>query len=343
MRRARIKADGAGYYHGVSRIIERRMILGEVEKERFLKLMRNLAAFGGLTILSYCLMTNHFHILLYVPQREDVSDETLLQRLRHILSAAEVDFIARQLQEYRSRQGQDMAADSLKVRFTYRMYDLSEFFKALKQQFSQFYNAKNDRRGPLWEERFKSVLVEAASETLLTMAAYIDLNPVRAGMVQDPKDYRYSSYGAALGGSPDARQGLQDLIHLTGEHSQPTWDQAQRTYRQRLYAAGSQKGVDAQGRPIRQGFTRDQIEKVVQEGGRLPLHDILRCRVRYFTDGLAVGRQEFVESVFVRYRGQFGAKRKTGARPLRFGEWDDVCSLRDLRLQVVSCGEGPFS
>ena len=85
------------------------------------------------------------------------------------------------------------------------MYDISEFFKALKQQFSQFSNTRNDRRGPLWEQRFKSVLVEPSLKALLTVAAYIDLNPIRAGMRSDPKDCRFSSYGAAIGGSRNAR------------------------------------------------------------------------------------------------------------------------------------------
>ena len=73
MRGARIKAEGAGYYHGMSRIIERRQILREPEQERLYQLMRSLAAFGGLNILSYCFMSNHFHILAHVPERSEVS------------------------------------------------------------------------------------------------------------------------------------------------------------------------------------------------------------------------------------------------------------------------------
>ena len=82
MRGARIKAEGAGYYHCMSRIIERRMILKDTEKELLLTIMRNLAAFGGLEVLAYVCLTNHFHILTYVPERQDVSDEELLKRLR---------------------------------------------------------------------------------------------------------------------------------------------------------------------------------------------------------------------------------------------------------------------
>ena len=63
MRHARIKADGAGYYHCMSRIIERRFVLGDAEKERLLNRMRRLAAFGGIEILAYSFLSNHFHVL----------------------------------------------------------------------------------------------------------------------------------------------------------------------------------------------------------------------------------------------------------------------------------------
>ena len=335
MRSARIKADGAGYYHCLSRIIERRMILQEGEKERLLTLMRNLAAFGGLDILAYCLMTTHYHIFAYVPERRDVSDKELLKRLLYIHTAREVEMIGKQLQDYRL-QKDDAGAEMLKKRFTYRMFDISEFMKAFKQQFSQYYNTRENRCGPLWEQRFKSILVEGSEDALLTIAAYIDLNPVRAGIVKDPKDYRYSSYGAAMGGNKEARQGLRRLMQAALGGGSLSWGKAQPEYRQRLYVQGRQKGLDPEGRPIRQGFTPEEVEKVVAAGGKLPMHELLRCRVRYFSDGLALGSQAFVDGVFARYRGQFGAKRRTGARPMRYGEWLSLCTLRDLRLSPVA-------
>jgi hypothetical protein len=334
MRNARIKAEGEGYYHGMSRIIERRRILGEAEKQRLLKLMRCLAAFGGLEILTYAFLTNHLHILVHVPARRDLSDEEFLQRLGFLLEAHEVEQIALQINDFR-QQGQVQAAESLKARFTYRMYDISEFFKALKQRFSQSYNRRSGRCGPLWEQRFKSILVEDSPQALLTMAAYIDLNAVRAGLVEDPKDYRYSGYGEAMGGSEQARLGLRRVMQGAAGR-RVSWGRAQRAYRQQLYVRGQQKGLDPEGRPIRHGFSPEQVEAVLQAGGRLPLHEVLRCRVRYFSDGLALGSQSFLEKLFQRYRAQFGAKRQTGARPMRFGDWGGLCTLRDLRLQPVA-------
>jgi len=58
--------------------------------------------------------------------------------------------------------------------------------------------------------------------------------------------------------------------------------------------------------------------------------------VRYFTDGVVIGTRGFVEEVFAKHRNQFGHKRKTGARPMKYGEWEGLCTVRDLRSMVVS-------
>jgi hypothetical protein len=68
------------------------------------------------------------------------------------------------------------------------MHNLSEFMKALLIRFTRWFNRTHERSGTLWEERFKSVIVESGVAAR-TIAAYIDLNPVRAGMVADPAEY----------------------------------------------------------------------------------------------------------------------------------------------------------
>jgi hypothetical protein len=89
---------------------------------------------------------------------------------------------------------------------------LSEFMKSVKQRFTRRHNAREGRRGTVWESRYSSVLVEEEERALRTMAAYIDLNPVRAGMVPDPADYRWSGYAEAMAGKARARRGLVRII-----------------------------------------------------------------------------------------------------------------------------------
>jgi hypothetical protein len=82
--------------------------------------------------------------------------------------------------------------------------------------------------------------------------------------------------------------------------------------------------------------TAAAVAQVIAERGALSLAQALRCRVRYFSDGVALGNRAFVNEVFQRHRGNFGPKRKEGARPLRYAAWGGLCSARDLRLAPIS-------
>jgi len=332
MREARIKAEGAGYYHIMSRAIEGRFIFGTPEKEFFRRLMRKLETFCGVRIVTYSILSSHWHILLDVPERQDIDDKKLLRRIRALYGKNTAKTVATELKAFQGK-GDLAAAERLKSSYTYRMYDLSEFCKCLKQRFSQYYNKKRDRCGPLWTQRFKSILVENSADALLTMAAYIDLNAVRAGLAQDPKNYRWCGYGEALGGSQRARAGLNHVMQTIGLGG--SWSQKRKEYRQHLYVQGGEKGLEEDGRPLRTGFSPEQVEKALNEGGKLDRHDLLRCRVRYFSDGLVLGSQAFVEGTFLRYRDRFGLKRETGARPMKYGRWNGLSTMRDLRKAVI--------
>jgi hypothetical protein len=82
-------------------------------------------------------------------------------------------------------------------------------------------------------------------------------------------------------------------------------------------------------------MTREQVQKVIAKGGKLSRFEMLRCRVRYFTDGVALGTKDFVEAVFKAERGRFGPNRKSGARRLNQIEAGDLRTLRALRVNVL--------
>ena len=86
MRFPRVKANGQGFYHCVSRVVEGRFIFetsghGSAEAERFIKLMRCLEAFSGVRVLTYVLMSNHFHLLCEVPEPRTLSEAEVLERI----------------------------------------------------------------------------------------------------------------------------------------------------------------------------------------------------------------------------------------------------------------------
>ncbi|MBL9126449.1 MAG: chemotaxis protein CheW, partial [Verrucomicrobiales bacterium] len=209
-----------------------------------------------------------------------------------------------------------------------------------KQRFTQWYNVRVGRKGTLWEDRFKSVLVDGAGRALATMAAYIDLNPVRAGIVRDPKDYRWSGYGEAMAGRKRAKVALQFVVTAARRGTEETVSRSLESYRQYIYLEGDarRESVNSDGRLARGALPAEEVEAVLKAKGKLPLVSYMHCRVRYFCDGAVFGSREFVEDVFRVYRARFGPKRSTGARPMRGLTESTLFTLRDLRVAVFGSG-----
>ena len=94
-------------------------------------------------------------------------------------------------------------------------FSISKTMQDIGREYVRFINRKYERTGTLWEGRFRSCLVE--SETyLLTCQRYIELNPVRAGMVKDPGDYWWSSYHSSALGKPSSIWHPHDLYLSLG-------------------------------------------------------------------------------------------------------------------------------
>ena len=344
-------------YHCVSRVVDRRFVFAERECEAFRMFMRMYENFSGCRVLSYCMMSNHFHLLLEVPPMVEggLGDEELLKRLSGLYSEAFVAGVAAELAAARTLAageiGESRVAE-IHARFTYRMHDLSQFMKGLLIRFTRWFNRTHSRTGTLWEERFKSVIVESGVAAR-TMAAYIDLNPVRAGMVKDPADYRWSSYGEAVGGGAKgngkkAREGLVRayLCDQGVGFEAEKWRDVSRMYRRLMgLSLGRKPGrAEVNGTGNKVGLiTQNTAEMLESEGNETVLKDLgmakmLRCRVRYFTDGAVIGSKEFVNEAFARSKERFGPKRKTGARRLK-GDSEPASgvlwSLRDLRKGIA--------
>lgn len=317
------------------------MLLGEVEKEGFVRIMRRMERFAGVEVLTYAVMGNHFHLLVRVPERQRFvarfdgkgGEEKLLGHLGLLYSKAWIGSLCRELEDLRKR-GMKREADALLERFKGRLCNLSGFVKELKERFSRWYNKHHGRKGTLWMDRYKSVLVEDG-DALRTMACYIDLNPLRAGLVDDPKDYRWCGYGEAVGGSKRARRGLCRVM----ERPLDSWNEGPvkkrkgslttaEWYRCWLFEDGTET-------PGRKGVKATTKREVKEQGGKLDRAGLLRCRVRYFSDGLAIGGKAFVEEAFQRQRRDFGPKRRNGARRIREAPAAGLFSLRALRVRSV--------
>jgi len=140
----RIEYTGA-FYHVTSRGNEQKDVFkSQKDREKFLEYLASATKRYGAIIHVYCLMSNHYHLLLETPEGN------LSQIMRHINGA-----------------------------------------------YTTYFNVKRKRAGHLFQGRYKAILVEA-DEYATELSRYIHLNPVRAGMVTSPEEYRWSSYGSYI-------------------------------------------------------------------------------------------------------------------------------------------------
>lgn len=350
MRTARLLGDGRSYYHVVSRVVDRRMVFQGRDKEVFRKILRNQEAFTGVRLVTYCLMSNHFHLLLEVPDRENLApldEEGLLAVLPLLHDATGVEHVRQELERARLA-GNEIWHRQILDRYERRRGNLSSFLKEVKLRVTFYMNKRLNRTGTLWEGRYKSVLVEDCERALLTISAYIDLNPVRAGIVAKPEDYRWCGYGEAVAGGHRAKRARAGLGLMLSEALQDPdfqtdspsgWQRTAARYRMFLYAEGREVSPDPDcGKAGRRGFTESAVEAVLEEKGAMAVPQVLRHRVRYFCDGAVLGTVGFVNAVFEREQREsrrFGEKRMTGARRMRGADWGELRVLRDLRKDVI--------
>lgn len=315
-------------YHVMSRTSCGQRLFGDREKAIFVKQMRRQAAFCGVELLAYCVMGNHFHLLVEVPDKQDVTNEELLRRYRELYGERQPASAPKpEVLETYLKEGGEMGRQ-LRERLLARMHDLSAFVRELKQRFGIWYNQVHGNKGTIWAERFKSVLVERSPEALSTVAAYIDLNPVRARLAGDPADYRFCSYAQAMGGDLSCRRGYERLFRL-----KRGWEDLIPSYRLILYGKGSNsKGATGKdGGLIEPG----RVEAVIRAGGRVTLAEVLRLRVRYFSDATALGSKEFLIRVGHYWRQAHGVGHKRDANRLRHADWGGLCGYRNLQVRPV--------
>ena len=171
-----IIAEQKAVYHVMSRTALDGFPLKDVEKDFMLELIKRFSALYFTEILGFCLMGNHFHLLVKMIPEHDFSDEDIQKRFEAFYGDSR-EFIEGQIPYWREK-----------------LSSLSEFVREIKVGFARYYNRRYNRRGYFWGDRFKSVIVDKG-ETLVNCLAYIDLNPLRAGIVDRPEEYRWSSLG----------------------------------------------------------------------------------------------------------------------------------------------------
>jgi REP element-mobilizing transposase RayT len=296
--------------HIISRVVGREFLLGEAEKDYFLKLIKRFSSGFFIRVNAFCIMSNHFHILLTWMDKEAAlaSKDELLDRYALIYP----DSPGPPEGAYDHKTGQIIPDEDGGIeRLRMRLGSVSDFVRELKQTFTRWYNKRNNREGYFWSQRYKSVAV-SLDEAQLVCSSYIDLNPVRAGLVEKPEDYRWSSLGLRVRSKAEAATFLYplSLTPMKGENESktrngfigsPSWlsplispnKEADNfsLYRVFVYKSG---GIKVEGKA---SIPPELVEAVVSYHGRLGISDRFRYRVKNISEGLAIGSYEWVRSL----------------------------------------------
>lgn len=233
-------------------------------------------------LAAFCVMGNHYHLVARFEAFRRLSRKELEEKARYFYLKPE------QTASWTEAQWR---------RFNQRLFDVSELMRNIQMAYAKWHNRRFHRRGAFWEGRFKSTLLtdlDAVQECLL----YVDLNPLRAGLVERPEEWtRSSAYLRDL----KKDEWLLALSEIFPE-AQP--DHVFQEYRARLIYRGAvptQSGAKA----IPDRVIREEEERGFERRG------VYRKRLRYFTDGLVVGSEESIRDWIshLRRRGKYLRRR----------------------------------
>jgi len=200
-RKSQISLEATPYYHCVSRCVRRAFLCGHdrftgrsfEHRRAFIEseLLR-LGQIFFLDVVGYAVMSNHFHVLLFIDQQaqQNATALDIVTRWHQVHRGNEVSakYLNNESLEQHEREQLDVYIDQWRD----RLCSISWYMRALNEKVARMANAEDDVTGRFWEGRFKcqALLDEQA---LLSCMAYVDLNPVRAAMAETPEKSEHTS------------------------------------------------------------------------------------------------------------------------------------------------------
>ena len=195
-------------HHLISRIAHRVYFLKEEERKDFLEIVRRAAEFTGIRLLGWCVMTNHFHVLAYLPAPMSIDEGEVLRRYGVLKGRVALAGIEMKISEWR-RTGDVWRVEEWLEAQRRRMYDIGSFMKIVKQWFTEEYNRRNAHMGTLWESSYYDRVVPMSTNELAKCLGYIHLNPIRAAATDKFDGYLWSSFSAFRKGDSTAEWGMR--------------------------------------------------------------------------------------------------------------------------------------
>ena len=183
-RESQISLETTRFYHCISRCVRQAFLCGNHpisgedlnhRKQWLLEYIKFLSSIFSIRVCAYAIMSNHYHLVLYVDleSSESWSDEEVFERWKRLFNRAIPD--ERMVNEWRRR-----------------LSDISWFMRCLNETIARDANKEEGCKGRFWEGRFKSqALVDEGA--LLSCMVYVDLNPIRSKLADTPEDSEFTS------------------------------------------------------------------------------------------------------------------------------------------------------
>ena len=320
-RSARLRYDrDLCYYHLMNRVAGDPDFLpfGEIEKERFFRLVLELATLYCLDLISVVVMSNHYHIVCAAPAEAPDKEE-----------------IQRRWRAYyvpKNRIEPDWDDPEVVAAWGARLRDISKFCHDLQQRFTCWYNRTRPkrRRGRLWADRFKNTILQSG-EAVWDCARYVEMNPVRAEICPIPGDYRFSTWGRYSG------SGTHPFAESAVRHLRPYLHQFYGDRAEDLDAAAVLREFEADMTRLtvaEAGGSSEEIaaaERAARKGSGFAL--TVRRRVRYWSDGAIIGSKQFVRELAAEliHRERAAKKRLARSRSAESGALARLHAWRFLR------------
>jgi putative transposase len=280
--------DSDAWYHLYSRTAGFKgeyPLSDDVPERRLVQTIQHYAAVYFCEVAAFCVMGNHYHLVARFEGFRDVSRGELCARARRMYSSR------------RSQRVIDGWSDDDWRRYHRRLFDVSEFMRNVQSSFARWYNQTYRRRGRFWADRFKSTYLQD-ERAVLDCMLYVELNPVRADIVERPEEWH--------GSSSRLRELGEDrwLVPLRRFCRGRNRAEALTEYRQRLYYRGSV--------PTREGqraISREVLDREIARG--FTTDGLFRKRLGYFVDGIVLGTETFIRERLARLREEGRYLRRT--------------------------------
>jgi REP element-mobilizing transposase RayT len=200
-RRSLVLLEETPYYHCVSRCVRRAFLCGidsltgksyEHRRQWIVDRMKQLADIFAIDICSYAVLSNHYHVILHVDTQlaAEWSDQEVIERWGQLFSLPVI--VQRYLAKEPITQAESDTVSELLTKWRNRLYDISWFMRCINEPIARQANKEDDCTGRYWEGRYKSQAL-LDEKALAACMAYVDLNPIRAGLAETPEQSEYTS------------------------------------------------------------------------------------------------------------------------------------------------------